>query len=156
MARFFRRGVSKVVFAPVVASAAAPTRAEITAGSDLTAFVADINGFNISNDPIPTPVLSSKFTPSIEGEDTTDASSLVLYDDSGTAPAFRAACAKGTAGYLILMPYGDTAAKRCEVWPVVSTGVNDEWSMGNDPARTTVGFSITNPPTQNAVVPAAT
>ena len=38
--------------------------------------------------------------------------------------------------------------------PAKSTGVNDEWSLGNDPARTGVGFAITATPEQEAVVPA--
>lgn len=154
MARFFRRGVSAIHFLPAVANLAAPTRAEITAGDDLTAAVAEINGFQLSNSPIPTPNLAEVFTPQIEGEDTVADSSLVFNDDD-TDEVIRTALAKGTAGFLLLLPYGDTPTKRAEVWPVTSTGVNDEWSVGNDPARFAVGFAVTATPEQDAVVPAA-
>lgn len=155
MAKFFRRGKSKIFFCPAVSDFEAPTRAEITAGDDLSDFVAEIGGFSLSNSPIATPDLGASFTKSIPGEDTTDESSLTLYDDNqaGGAP-YRSVLARGTEGYLVLMPYGDVAARRCEVWHVISTGVNDEWSVGNDAARTTVTFSVNSVPEQNAVVPA--
>ena len=154
MAKFFRRGVSKIKFLPAVASAAAPTRIEITAGTDLSAFVSEISGFQLTNSPIPTPNLADDFTSQISGEDTVSDSSLTLYDDNSST-VVRAAIPKGTAGFLLLMPYGDTPTKRCETWPVTVVGFNDEWTVGNDPARSNVGFAVTARPTQGAVVPAA-
>lgn len=153
MARFFRRGVSKIRFLPAVA-ATSPTRAEITAGTDLTAFIADIQGFQLTNSPIPVPNLNETFTGQIDGEDTVQDSGFTLNDDDDTDDV-RTALPKGTAGYILLMPYGDTPTKRCEVWPVKVTGFNDAWSVGNDPAQAAVQFAITSTPTQDAVVPAA-
>lgn len=152
MARYFRRGVSKLRFLPACAGAS-PTRAEITAGTDLTASVADISGMQFSNSPIAVPDLNSTFTSQINGEDTVADTSVTFYDDD-TTHTVRTALAKGTAGFLLLLPYGDVATKRCEVWPVVATGVNDEWTTGNDSARFSVGFAITGVPKQNATVPA--
>lgn len=151
-ARFFRRGVTKVKFVPAIAVPAAPTAAELTAGTELTTDVAEVNGFALSNDPIPTPDLNSVFTSTIGGEDTTDASSLVFYDQDNVA-TIRTALAKGTTGYIVFAPYGYVATKRLEVWPIKSTGVNDQIVASNDPARFTVGFAITATPTQNAVHP---
>lgn len=150
--RFFRRGVSAVKFLPGVAGAS-PTRPEITAGTDLTAQVADINGFQLTNKPIDTPDLSTVFTSQIDGEDTVADSSLTMYDLTDSA-AIRTALAKGTAGFLVLFPYGDASGKRCEVWPVKSTGVNDEWQLSSDPARYEVGFAVTGVPKQNQTTPA--
>jgi hypothetical protein len=161
--RFFRRGKSKISFLPAVAATTVvngatvpgdPTRAEITAGTPLSASVAEVSGFQLSNSPIATPNLADTFTPQIDGEDTVADSSLTFYDDD-TATTIRTSQAKGTAGFMLLMPYGDTPTKRCEVWPVKSTGVNDEWSVGNDPARFAVGYAVTGTPNQAAVVPAA-
>jgi hypothetical protein len=153
MARFFRRGVSKIHFVPTVSDLAAPTRAEITAGEDLSPFIADISGFQLSNSPIPVPNLAEVFTPQIDGEDTVADSTLTFNDDT-VSEVVRDLLPKGTAGFLILEPYGDVATKRAEVWPVKVTGFNDEWSLGNDPARAVCGFAITGTPQQNAVVPA--
>jgi hypothetical protein len=156
MAKFFRRGKSKIRFCPLVANPAAPTRAELTAGTDLSDFVAEIGGFSLSNSPISTPDLGASFTKSIPGEDTTDESSLTLYDDDQASGApYRTTLARGVEGYIVLMPYGDIPARRCEVWHVISTGINEEWSLGNDSARTSVTFSVNSVPQQNAVVPAA-
>jgi hypothetical protein len=152
MARYFRRGKSKVRFLPAVANAAAPTAGELTAGTDLTVSIADIAGFGYNNGPIATPDLNSTFTSSIPGEDTTDDSSITFYDDD-TSTTIRTLLAKGVSGYIMRMPYGQVTAKRAEIWPVTSTGVNDTWSTGNDAAQFQVGFAITATPTLTSVVP---
>lgn len=152
MARYFRRGKSKIMFAPAVAGAS-PTRPEITASTALTPQVAEVSGFSFANSPISTPDLDSTFTSTIAGEDTASDSSLTFYDDDASA-VLRALLVKGTAGFILLFPYGDVPTKRCEIWPIQSTGVADEWSAGNDPARYTVQFGITSVPKLAAVIPA--
>lgn len=152
MARYFRRGVSKVYFLPSVANKAAPTSGEISAGTDLTGSISDIGGFTYSNSPIDTPDLSSTYTTTIPGEDTTDTPELTFYDDNAST-AVRTALAKGVAGFILRAPLGTGTGKRAEVWPVTSTGVNDEWSAGNDPARFAVQFAVTSVPTTAAVMP---
>lgn len=154
MSRFFRRGLSEIHFVPSVSSLAAPTRAEITAGVDLTPGIAEVAGFNFSNSPITTPDLSTTFTTQIPGEDTSDTSTLTFYDDDAD-DEIRTAVAKGEEGFLVFMPYGDVATKRAEVWPAISTGANDQWTTGNEAAKFQVSFAITAEPTQDAVVPAA-
>lgn len=161
MARFFRRGKEKWVFAPAVANPAAPTRAEINAGTVLTqpgdtaaAGVAAVAGFTLSNAPITVPDAASTFDKSIPGVDSTDASSITIYDDDASSTK-RTALAKGTAGFIIRMPYGDVAGKRCEVWQVRTTGVNDDANLvAAEGATFVVGCSIEAQPNQNAVVPA--
>lgn len=152
MARFFRRGVSAIKFLPAVAGTS-PTRAEITAGTNLTAQVAGIGGFALSNAPIATPDLASGFDSQIDGPDTTDASTLTFYDDD-SASTIRSALAKGTAGFVVLFPYGDVPGKRLEVWPAKSTGVNDQWGLDAAAAQFQVGFAVTAKPTQNGTTPA--
>lgn len=152
MAKFFRRGVSLIRFLPAVANQAAPSTAEISAGTVLTASVGGISGFQLSNSPIQVPDLATVFTAQINGEDTVADSSLTLNDDDATS-AIRTALAKGTSGFILLQPYGAAATKRCEVWPVKVTGYNDEWTVDNSNAKSMVGFAITAVPTQNAVNP---
>jgi hypothetical protein len=154
MAKFFRRGVSKVVFLGTVPSSlSAPTLAEIAAGVDLSPFISEMNGWQLTNTPIRTPNLADTFTSQIDGEETVADSTLTMNDENG-ASAFRTALPKGTAGWILLAPYGITATKRCEVWPVKSTGINDQYTVGNEPARTVVSFAITAVPTQTATVTA--
>lgn len=164
--RFFRRGLTKVRFLPTIVArevdadgdeiVGSPSRAELTAGTDLSPEVADIAGWQLTNAPIATPNLNDKFTPQIEGEDTVSDSSLTFYDQKAAdEDTIRVALAKGGAGFIVVLPYGDVPTARCQVYAVTSTGVNDEFTVGNDAARFMVGFAITEVPNLNAVVPAA-
>lgn len=152
MSRFLRRGKSKVVFVPTVADIDSPTRPEIVAGTPLTPQIAEMSGFTFSNSPISTPDMDSTFTLTIPGEDTTETPSMTFYDDDAGS-TLRTALMKGTRGYVILMPYGDVPTKRLETWQVESTGVADEWSAGNDPARFVVSFGVLAVPVTDGVVP---
>lgn len=152
MARFFRRGYSKIKWAPAVAGAS-PTRAEITAGVDLSPQVADIAGFQLTNNPIVTPDLATSFDSQIDGPDTTADSSLTFYDDNAAA-VIRTTLAKGVSGCILLFPYGDNSGKRCEVWQVKSTGVNDQWSLDATAAQFQVGFAVLSTPNQAGTTPA--
>lgn len=153
MARYIRRGKSALKFAPAVATLTAPTRAEITAGTVLTASLAEIGGFTFANETVPTPDLSTTFDTKIPGVDTAEDPSLTFYDDDASS-TIRTALAKGTTGFILRFPHGDVATKRVEVWPVTVTMVSDEYTVGNDPARFTVGFAVTGVPAQNGVTPA--
>lgn len=161
MSRYFRRNKEKWVFAPAVANLAAPSRAEITAGTVLnqpndTSFagIAGVTGFGFANEPIKTPDAGSDFDKQIPGIDQMDNSSIEFYDDDASATK-RTALAKGTAGVMIRMPYGDSVGKRCESWPVRTTGVNDDTNLvASEAAKFTVGFAIENKPNQSGVIPA--
>lgn len=152
MARYFRRGISKTKWLPAQAGTS-PTRAEITAGVDLSPSVNAINGFQFSNNPIATPDLSDNFDSQITGPDTAGDSSIDFYDDD-TSTVVRTALAKGTQGVALLMPYGDVVSKRCESWYATSLGVNDAWSMDAVAALFNVQFAITKRPNQAGVTPA--
>lgn len=151
MAAFFRRGVSRILFLPAVAGTS-PTAPEIAAGTNLTPFIGGITGFQLNNTPIPVPNLQDRFTPQITGEDTVADSSLSINDDD-TSTVVRTALAKATVGFIYLQPYGATAGKRGEKWPIVVTGYNDEYTTDNANAKANAGFAVTATPTQNCVNP---
>ena len=153
MARYTRKGKSKLSFVPTIAVLTAPTIAEINAGTTLDSSMSEMSGFQFQNSIIKTPDLASTFVSQIPGEDEADDSSITFYDDD-TATTIRTALAKGSAGFIVLMPYGKTATKRCEVWPATSTGFNDEWTVANEAARALAQFSITSPPVQSATIAA--
>jgi hypothetical protein len=151
--RFFRRGLSKVYWLPAVAApATGPTSTEITAGTDLSPQVQAVSGFEMKNTPIKTPDLATSFDSQIDGADEVQDCSLTFYDDS-SGTSFRTPLAKGTNGFVVLMPYGNTTAKRCEVWPARTTGYNDTWSMDAQAAMSVCTFAITAKPSQTAVLP---
>jgi hypothetical protein len=150
MAKFFRRGVSLIDFLPAVASLSAVTDIEVAAGTELTPGIAAIGGFQLTNAPIALPNLADIFTPQITGEDTVADSSLTFNDDN-SVHTIRIALAKGTAGFILLRPYGAAPTKRNEVWPVKVTGFNDEWSVDNTGAKAVCGFAVTATPAQNGI-----
>jgi hypothetical protein len=152
LARFFRRGVSKFYFLPAVANLDAPTAPEIAAGKDLSPQIAAVNGFEYSNSPIDTPDFATTFTPQIGGEDKAANSSFELYDDDSSS-TLRTATIKGTAGFVLLAPYGAATTKRAEIWPATVIAQSDRYTTGNEAAKFMVQFSITARPHQNGAMP---
>lgn len=151
MARFFRRGKSLIKFLPAVAGTS-PTAPEFTAGTDLSPQIAAIGGFALQNNPIETPDLATSFTSQINGPDSTDASTLTFYDDDASS-TIRNLLAKGVVGVIVLEPYGHVSSKRCEVWRVTSTGVNDQWTLDATAGQFIVGLAVNSVPTQNGTIP---
>jgi len=149
MAEYFRRGVSTVVWLTVAPAAlAAPTQAELTAGSDITSQVADLAGWDFSNAPITTPKLSTTFDTSIVGPDTTGGPEITFYDsDTAPVPNPRTLLAKGNVGWMCLLPTGQAATKPSNIFPVTSTGVNDEWTLGAEAAKFKVQLAVSTAPT---------
>lgn len=159
--KYFRRGVSTAVFVTTIASPAAPTQAEITAGTPLTKAVTAISNFTTSVTRISQPVLAYAVTPEINGSQTFGSAQLTLLEDNGTSDTDSAvliaaytALADGASGYIVLAPGGTAATKKVEVWPVQVGANNRQWSTGDDMAQYTVDFAVTNPPTKNAVMAA--
>jgi hypothetical protein len=155
VSKFYRKGISRVYFLPVVANTTTgPTRSEITAGTRLLG-IAGMSGFQLTNSPIDVPDMDDRFVPKIPGDDTV-ADCTITFNDDTVAPAWRASLAKDVVGYIYLMPYGDVPTKRAELWPGTSTGVNDEWdATGTTPAKAVIGWSPSVRPAQNLTVPAS-
>ena len=156
--RFFRRGVTKVWWVPTIVVPSAATVAEVTAGQNLSPSIADIAGFNFENQPIPTPDLDDSFTGSIPGEDTAEASALTFYEKKTTNP-HMSTLAKGTPGFVVIFFAGiagetPAAGDDYDAWPVLSTGKRRLYSMGNDPAQWSCGFTPTGRPAEDGAIAA--
>lgn len=165
MARYFRRGTSKMYFVPIVDDVDGPTESELEVALELSCELSELSGFSFSNNPIDTPDMCAEFVSRIPGEDTAEDSSITFYEhNSPSDNPIRDALVKGTLGYIIFFPYGVTGVDgsgndpwpengdHCEVWPVSVASSTREWSAGNDAARYVVEFTITNPPSTDAVV----
>jgi hypothetical protein len=159
MARYFRRGTTKVYFEPTIADTDAPTEAELATATELSCELAEISGFSFSNNPIDVPDMCDVFVKKIPGEDAADDSSMTFYEDSVSfaSNTILSTLAKGTEGYILLFPYGlagatPAAGDECEVWPVSVASNTREWNAGNEPARFMVEFTITDVPDQAATV----
>ena len=153
--RFNRKGTTKIKFVPTIASASLlPTRAEISAGNDLTDGINSIDGWNLENQPIETPDMGSTFVAKIDGDDQAADSSLGFYEDN-TLDDIETDLAKGTVGFMCIFSKGDIpAAKGLDVFPVKVASNSKAYSTDNEAAKITVQFVITDRPVLNQTVPA--
>jgi hypothetical protein len=158
MSRSIPRGQSRWFACRDIVNPAAPTRAELTAGLEITQSIAAIGGFALTNSPVPTPDLGSRRDSKVPGTDNVGDLSLNLWDEiargTTTSDPARDALAKDTELYLVIMPYGDVPGRRCEVWQVTSTGVNDQRDM-SAAMQYQIGFADGDVLEQDAVIPAA-
>lgn len=157
MARFNRKGVTKIKFLPTIAAPSMlPTRAEITAGNDLTEGIHSIDGWSLENQPIETPDMASTFVSKIDGDDSAADSSLGFYEDN-TLDDIETDLAKGTVGFMCIFSKGDVAsAKGLDVFPVKVASNSKQYSADNEAAKILVQFVITDRPASNQTVPAMT
>lgn len=155
MARFIRRGVSKIMFAATIADPDAVTRAEITSATDLTPDIASVSGFMLEGSQVPTPDMGSDFDSSIPGIDSAADSSITFYEDD-TTNDIETLLPKGTEGYVLLFRKGDVpASPSLDVFPSKVGSRSAQWSAGNEPAQFVVNFNITSKPSLDTDVPAA-
>jgi hypothetical protein len=154
MARFNRKGTTKIAFLPTIAATnLIPTTAEITAGTDYTDQINAIDGWSLENQPIETPDMASTFVSKIGGDDSAADSSLTFYEDS-TADDIEADLAKGTVGFIVIFSKGKTAgSKGMDVFPVTVVSNSKAYTTDNEAAKITVQFTITERPLFNGTVP---
>jgi len=151
--RFFRPGTTKVYWVTTIVTYTAPTRTEINAGKDLSGEIAEINGFTVASDTVPTPDLGTRFVPKIAGRINADDSSLNFYASSTGFTDARSVLPRDTTGFLIIMDGGDVATTgRMDVLPCTVTSVPKLRAL-EDPAQVQVTFAITRVPAEDVTIP---
>lgn len=156
MSRYFRRGVTKIYYAPSIVNNDAPTATELSNGTELSCDLAEISGFAFKNSPIDVADFCSVFVKNIPGEDKADSSSMTFYEDNTSNP-IKTTLAKGTEGFVVFFPYGVTGGVPstgdvCEVWPISVASNTRQWKAGNEAAKYMVEFTITDVPDQEASI----
>ncbi len=161
MAKYIPSGKAKVVFAPAVANIAAPTQAEINAGTVLTVAggtlidgLESMEGWETAVNNIEVPDVQNTFDGEIPGRTKSSGAKTNHYDNDAAA-TIRTALAEGTAGFMVIMRYGQTTGKRSEVYPCKVSALNDsQVNADNKAAMFTADFSITSAPNKNGLVTA--
>ncbi|MEU6016968.1 hypothetical protein ABZ826_23835 [Streptomyces sp. NPDC047515] len=155
MARFTRKGVTRILFAETIAAADyTPTLVEVTGATDYTKQIAAVDGFSIENQEIETPDMDSTFVSKIPGDDSAADSSLTFWEDD-TTDTIETDLAKGTTGFVIICRKGKAASsKGMDVYPVRVASNSSTVTADNEGAKLMVKFSITDRPLINATVPA--
>lgn len=155
--KFMRRGTSLFYFVPTIAAQSMiPTRAELTAGTNLTQAIAELDGWTQTNNTIDTPDMADTFDSKIPGSDAADDSSMTFYEDEDE-DTIETLLAKGTSGYIVILRKGDVpASESMDIFPVRVASQSPQYTADNEAAKFQVTFTITSRPVQGAAVPAAT
>ncbi len=149
--RYFRPEVTKVYWLPTVSNPAAPTRAELDAGTDLSDEVSDISGWSVTSDTVDTPDLGTRFTGKIPGMISADDSALTFYADNRGLDV-RGLLTRGQSGFIVWLDEGDIADYFMDVFPVSVSSVPKVRDMTNA-ATLTVNFTVTREPQENVTIP---
>ncbi|MFJ1900537.1 hypothetical protein [Streptomyces sp. NPDC088115] len=155
MARFQRKGISKILFVETIADPGyMPTSAELTGATDYSRQIAAVDGFTLENQMIETPDMASTFVSKISGDDSAADSSITFYEDD-ELDDIESDLAKGTTGFIISARKGITAGTTgMDVFPVTVSSNSAAITLDNEAAKITVAFAITDRPLFNATVPA--
>lgn len=151
--RYFARGKSACVFVPTIANYKAPTLSELSAGTDLSAEIAEWSGWSSKTNFISTPDLSTTFDGKIIGTSEADDSSLTMYMDKLGADS-RSLLKKGVEGYIVFFDNGLAGSTKCDVFPVAIGGTPKDRSFTTYSSRR-VDFAITREPAEDVAVPTA-
>lgn len=144
----------KVFWLPAVASIAAPTQAELTAGTELTDFV-PVDGVeqSPSRNKASQAMLGDAFVTEKVGTWSDELTITFVRDDAGDTP--KTTCAYGTEGFLLLARYGTTAASDpVEVYPVQCHEPADLATAENEFSKYSITFAVTATPDRTAVMAA--
>jgi len=158
--RYIAPETTKVFILPAVAAAdGIPTRAEITAGTEIADEINDWSGFNKQTASVPTTSVGSRFTPTIPGMQTSEDSSLTMHADKNGDDG-RALFVEDGIYYVVFMDGGDVDAqnldKLMDVYPTRCSSVSKvRNAAGTDNTKIMVSMTITRRPVENVPVPAA-
>ena len=151
--RYYRRGTTKVLWVPTIANKAAPSRAELNAGTALEAETGAMAGWQTTSGTVPTPALGSRFTPVVGGEITAADSSLTFWA-SKDGDDVRTLLTREATGFIVWMDEGDVEAQTMDVYPVTVTSQAKIREL-DAAAQIMAQFAITSEPAENVEIPAA-
>lgn len=151
--RYYRRGTTKVLWVPTIANKAAPSRAELNAGTALESETGAMSGWQTTSGTVATPALGSRFTPVVGGEITAADSSLTFWA-SKDGDDVRTLLNREDTGFIVWMDEGDVEAQTMDVYPVTVTSQAKIREL-DSAAQIMAQFAITSEPAENVTIPAA-
>lgn len=153
--------VIKVQFAPTVANKAAPTVAELTAGTDLTPFLTrDGLDTPLEGSTIDTAGANSRYNSTGAGTYGGQPITLKMFRDSVAADDDAwSALPFGTTGYLVVRRFGGSstafaASQVVEVWPIEVVTRKPLPIADNEAQKFEVSCAVPTPPEMDATVAA--
>lgn len=152
--RFYQPGITKIYFVPTLANYQAPTRVELTAGTDVTKQVRSIDGWLVASDLLDAPDMGSRFTSKTGGRTSADDSSLTFYGAQDGVDV-RGLQPRGTVGFMVFMDGGDVEDYLMDVYPIEVSSLGKNRG-DTDPFNLTVNYAITSEPAEDVEIPALT
>lgn len=152
--KFTARGASKTYWLTACADITAPTRSELNAGTDLTPQIADESGWSVSSSQIDTPDKDTRYTSTIPGVISAEASSCTMYADKEGVDA-TVLMPRDEAGFYVILDGGDIPGNKMRVFPVIVSSVSHQASVDGSAADTNMfSYAITDEPAEAVTVPA--
>lgn len=150
--RYYPAGKRKCYFLPATANYLSPTRAEMNAGTDLSAEIESVTGFSLTAAMVNVPDMGSRFVSQIPGALESSKNDITFYQDANSQDV-RQIFAIGVTGFILMLWEGDVAGRLMDVFPVQTA------SVAPDPAVTkgatlTVDFAPSAVPAIGVVIPA--
>lgn len=161
MARYTPDELEQWLYVETIADTAAPSTAELAAGVNLFCDSMSYSGFTFTVGTTEVPDGCSRFTKTIPGRASAEASSIQFYMDDDPAAVIRDSLPVNGVGHVVRVhpvsgaPAPLTAGTVVEVWPVAITGNNVDTPTLGEAAKFTVGFAHPDTPEQFAVVDGA-
>jgi hypothetical protein len=160
MARLVFEERYRIRFVPTLTNKAAPTVAQITAGTDITTLVAkDGVNYGTSENKVSTSDIASAFDSETIGSWGASLQ-LTFFKDDATDTAWDL-FVRGLAGFIVIAPFGfkgannaPLAADKVYVFPVVTQQPQLAASAANEHQTFMTSFAVTSPPDYRAVVAA--
>jgi len=160
MADIIVDGMTRVAYVPTISNIAAPTVAELNAGTLLasTLIPAGLEGFENSTAEVDNTSLASTFDTKLPGRQSFSGTGLVLKKQDGTDTVFNLLSVPGTNGYIVIRDGVATAtawtiADKVEVYPIrTATHVMLGRGEANSVLRYRIPTSVTSAPNLKAVV----
>jgi hypothetical protein len=152
--RYVAPSKRKYYYVPTIANPAAPSAAELNAGTDLSGQVFDAVGWTVTSNLVAVPDFSSRFSPKIAGEIVVaDPSSLILYMSSTSADV-RSLLTRDLTGYVVIFLEGITAGMKMDVFTVTVSSASKHQDGVSTAAMIEIQFGITAVPSLDVTVPA--
>jgi hypothetical protein len=149
--RYIPEGITHYYWCPAMANYNSPSRAELNAGTDLTGEVAAAGDWAINGNVVAAPDLSTLFDAQIAGKISMGTTTLDMYADS-TSTDVRTLLPRGTTGYMVKLPEGDTTGRKMDVFPAKVLAQPKPTNMGN-PSVIQLQFVVTRTPAENVTIP---
>lgn len=160
MSRVASTEVLRLQFVPIIASQAAPTVAEINAGTDLTPWLTpDGLTTNLNGSTIDVQAANSRYKATAPGSFGGDPITAKFFRDDATDTAYTTLPRLAT-GYFVIRRMGPTsatafaAAQKVEVWPITVITANPMSTTDNEAQKFEVSCSVQPAPSITGVVAA--